>query len=58
MSEMTVNKQALASPGIQGLKESNDEIWPAAVIVVGLSLSVAWVIFLGYGLFKIIEAAI
>ena len=57
MSEMTVNKQALASP-VDGLKKRNDEFWPAAVVVVGLSLTVSWVIVLGYGLFKIIEAAI
>jgi hypothetical protein len=34
------------------------EIWPAAVITFGLSLTAAWVILLGYGLVRLVELAI
>jgi hypothetical protein len=32
--------------------------WPQAVITLGLSLTAAWVILLGYGLVKLIEIAV
>jgi hypothetical protein len=33
-------------------------IWPMAVILLGLSLSLSWGILLGIGLFELIEHAI
>ena len=33
-------------------------IWPQTVVGLGLSLSVAWTFFLGYGLVKLITLAI
>ena len=33
-------------------------IWPAAVITFGISLTVSWMILLGYGLIRLIELAI
>ena len=35
-----------------------DPIWPAAAVTLGLGLTAAWVILLGYGLIKIIELAL
>lgn len=35
-----------------------EAVWPAAAIVVGLSLSLSWVLLLGYGLFRLVEYAI
>jgi hypothetical protein len=40
------------------LNPSAQPLWPAAVIVFGLSLTVSWVILLGYGLVRLIERAI
>ena len=34
------------------------QIWPQAVIILGLGLSAAWICFLGYGIVKLIEMAI
>ena len=34
-----------------------DRIWPAAIIIFGLGLTVAWAAFLGYGLVSIIKLA-
>jgi len=36
----------------------NDPFWPAAVITLGMGLTAAWVILLGYGLVKLIKLAI
>ena len=36
----------------------NDPFWPAAVIALGISLTTAWVILLGYGLVRLVELAI
>jgi hypothetical protein len=33
-------------------------IWPEAVITLGVSLTVAWAILIGYGLIRLIEHAI
>ena len=33
-------------------------IWPVAMIVLGLSVTAAWIGLLGYGLVKLIESAI
>jgi hypothetical protein len=54
MSEMTVNGVEPASA--TGSKKHN--IWPTAVVVVGLGLTVAWTIVLVYGAFKLIALAI
>lgn len=35
-----------------------DPLWPAAVVTLGVGLTAAWVILLGYGLIKIIELAV
>ena len=35
-----------------------DRIWPVAMIVLGLSVTAAWIGLLGYGLVKLIESAI
>jgi hypothetical protein len=37
---------------------SRHPIWPAAAITFGLSLTVSWMILLGYGLVRLIELAI
>ena len=37
---------------------SRQPIWPAAVITFGISLTVSWMILLGYGLIRLIELAI
>ena len=58
MSEMTVNETAQAPAPTEESKQVIHKIWPAAVVVVGLGFTVAWVIVLGYGLVKIIGAAI
>jgi hypothetical protein len=34
-----------------------DRIWPAAIIIFGLGLTVAWAALLGYGLVSIINLA-
>ena len=33
-------------------------IWPEAVLTLGISLTVAWAIVIGYGLVKLVEYAI
>jgi hypothetical protein len=33
-------------------------IWPTAVVVIGLGLTVVWIGVLGFGLIKIIQTAI
>ena len=33
-------------------------LWPGAVIAIGLSLTLSWVLVLGYGVLKLIESAI
>ena len=33
-------------------------IWPWAMIALGIAITVAWILFLAYGLTKIIEIAI
>ena len=40
------------------LHARNDPFWPAAAITIGLSLTAAWVILLGYGLVRLVELAI
>jgi hypothetical protein len=32
-------------------------IWPAAIIIFGLALNIAWVVLLGYGLTRVIALA-
>ena len=58
MSETTANKTSPASAGARESKMVIPKVWPTAVVVVGLGLTVAWAIVLGYGLVKIVEAAI
>ena len=53
MTEMIASKTAPA-----GSRKVIDKIWPTAVVVIGLGLTVAWTIVLAYGLVKIIRAAI
>ena len=53
MTEMTAK---VAAPS--GSMKVIHKIWPTAVVVVGLGLTVAWTIVLVYGLVKIISAAI
>ena len=53
---MTVN--GVAPVAVAGSKKILHRIWPTAVVVFGLGLTVAWTILLGYGLVKIIHAAI
>jgi len=36
----------------------NDPFWPAAVITLGIGLTTAWVILLGYGLVRLVGLAI
>jgi hypothetical protein len=38
--------------------DKHEPLWPAAVIVLGLSLTVSWSLLLGYGLIKLVEYAI
>lgn len=33
------------------------QIWPAAIILFGLALNVAWVALLGYGIIRILKLA-
>jgi len=33
-------------------------LWPAAVILLGLGLTLIWTLLLGYGLVRIVEAVI
>ena len=40
------------------LKPSARPLWPAAMIVLGFSLTAAWVILLGYGLVRLVMHAI
>jgi hypothetical protein len=40
------------------LKPSAQSLWPAAVVVFGLSLTAAWVMLLGYGLVRLVMHAI
>jgi hypothetical protein len=42
----------LQTPGRKG------QFWPAAVITLGIVLTVGWVILLGFGLVKLIELAL
>jgi hypothetical protein len=35
-----------------------EAFWPAAVVTLGISLTAAWVMLLGYGLVRLIELAI
>ena len=35
-----------------------EPLWPAVVVVCGLSLTATWVILLGYGLVRLVELAI
>jgi hypothetical protein len=37
---------------------NRDSLWAAALITFGISLTAAWVVFLGYGLFKLVELVI
>ena len=55
MSEMTAKT---APARLEGSVKISHKIWPTAVVVVGLGLTVAWTIVLGYGLVKMIAAAI
>ena len=32
--------------------------WPAAVITIGISLTVSWVLLVGYGLLKLVESVV
>jgi len=52
-SEMKANKKAPTPP-----QQSKMNFWAAAIVFFGLSLTVAWIIILAYGLAKIIEAVI
>ena len=45
----------LSNPAAQQVRR---EIWPAAVITVGIGLTAACVILLGYGLVRLVELAI
>ena len=36
----------------------NDPLWSAVVITFGISLTVAWVMLLGYGLVRLIDLVI
>jgi len=40
------------------IKVPDRPFWPAAVITIGISLTISWTILLGYGAFKLIEFAI
>jgi hypothetical protein len=42
----------------QPAKPITQPFWPKAVIVFGLSLTVAWIILLGYGLTQVVMHAI
>ena len=53
-----VNEKAVASAGLERSEKTIHKIWPTAVVAAGLGLTVAWTILLGYGLVKIIHAAI
>ena len=33
-------------------------LWPGALIVIGVSLTLSWVLVLGYGVLKLIEIVI
>jgi len=35
-----------------------EPVWPKAVIVFGITLTIAWIGLLGFGLIKLIERAI
>ena len=37
---------------------SRQPIWPAAVITFGISLTVSWMILLGYGLIRLLDYVI
>jgi hypothetical protein len=34
------------------------DVWPPAIIGVGFALTAYWVIFLGYGLVRLVELAV
>ena len=42
----------------RGATPKREAFWPAAVVTLGISLTAAWVMLLGYGLVKLIELAI
>jgi len=37
------------------LRDTREPFWPAAIVAFGLSLSVSWIILLGYGLVRLAE---
>jgi hypothetical protein len=39
-------------------KPKRDSLWAAGVITFGIGLTAAWIILLGYGLFKLVELVI
>lgn len=42
----------------ESLGQQRRPFWPRVVVTVGLGLTVAWVILLGYGFIRLIELAI
>jgi len=40
------------------LRVRNDPFWPAAIITFALSITVSWVILLGYALVKLVRLAL
>jgi hypothetical protein len=53
-----MNLHNLASHDPTDLARPRDLIWPVAIVGFGLSLTVGWTLFLGYGLFTLIGHAL
>jgi hypothetical protein len=58
MSE-NISKAGTFAPVSQpARKVSVHQIWPKAVIWIGVGLTAVWICFLGYGLIKLVELVI
>ena len=53
MSEGTIDMPALTSKPAR-----SEPVWPKALIAFGVGLTVAWTVFLGYGITKLVAMAI
>ena len=52
------NQEPFQPPQISAAESRFRRIWPLAVIMLGLALTLAWLSIMGYGLIKLIECAI
>jgi hypothetical protein len=57
MRDVTQKKSA-PTPHSEPQAESIHQIWPQAVVGIGLGVTAAWMCFLGYGLVRLVELLI